>query len=71
MPKVNTPYRLKILKDVNNANDAGLAIVLGLLGLFTMMTWYFLDFSDLTMALFMDPDLYTKLWPLLPTGTLK
>lgn len=57
MPEVNTPNRLKILKDVINANDAELAVVLGILGPFTMMTWYFMDFSDLSMALFMDPDL--------------
>lgn len=57
MPEVNTPNRLKILNDTIKANDADLAVVLGLLGPFTMMTWYFMDFSDLSMALFMDPDL--------------
>jgi uroporphyrinogen decarboxylase len=57
LPPVNTPGRLKILKDVVKANDADLAVVAGLLGPFTMMTWYFMDFSDLSMALFMDPDL--------------
>ena len=57
LPVVNKPDRLKILKDTVKANDANLAVVFGLLGPFTMMTWYFMDFSDLSMALFMDPDL--------------
>jgi len=57
LPKVNIPDRLKIVKDVVNANEADLAVVVGLLGPFTMMTWYFMDFSDLSMALFMDPEL--------------
>lgn len=57
LPKVNIANRLKIVKDVINANEADLAVVVGLLGPFTMMTWYFMDFSDLSMALFMDPEL--------------
>lgn len=57
MPEVNTPNRLKILHDTINANDAELAVVLGILGPFTMMTWYFMDFTDLSMAMFMDPEL--------------
>lgn len=57
MPEVNTPNRLKILNDTINANEEELAVVLGILGPFTMITWYFMDFSDLSMALFMDPDL--------------
>lgn len=55
LPKVNRPGRLTIIKDVVKANEAELAVVVGLLGPFTMMTWYFMDFSDLSMALFMDP----------------
>lgn len=57
LPKVDVPNRLKIVKDVINANEENLAVVVGLLGPFTMMTWYFMDFSDLSMALFMDPEL--------------
>jgi uroporphyrinogen decarboxylase len=57
LPPVNTPGRLKIIKDVVKANEAGLAVVGGLLGPFTMITWYFMDFQDFSMALFMDPDL--------------
>ena len=57
MPDIDIPNRFKILQDTIKANDANLAVVLGLLGPFTMMTWYFMNFSDLSMALFMDPDL--------------
>ncbi len=57
MPEVNTPGRLKIVNDAVNANESGLAVVVGLLGPFTMMTWYLMDFSDLSMALFTDPEL--------------
>ena len=57
LPQVDTPGRLKILQDTVNANEAELAVVLGMLGPFTMMTWYFMDFTDFSMALFMDPDL--------------
>ena len=57
LPEVNTPGRLKILKDTVKANEAGLAVVVGLLGPFTMMTWYFMDFTDFSMALFTDPEL--------------
>lgn len=57
LPEVNTPDRLKILKATIKANEADLAVVVGLLGPFTMMTWYLMDFENLSMALFMDPDL--------------
>ena len=57
MPDVKAPYRLRILKDTVDANEADLAVVLGLLGPFTMMTWYFMDFTDFSMALFTDPEL--------------
>jgi uroporphyrinogen decarboxylase len=57
LPKVDTPTRLKILKETVNANDEDMAVVLGLLGPFTMMTWYFMDFENFSMSLFMDPDL--------------
>jgi uroporphyrinogen decarboxylase len=57
LPKVDTPARLKILKETVNANEEDLAVVLGLLGPFTMMTWYFMDFENFSLSLFMDPDL--------------
>ena len=57
LPQVDTQTRLKIFKETVNANEEGLAVVVGLLGPFTMMTWYFMDFESFSMALFMDPDL--------------
>jgi uroporphyrinogen decarboxylase len=57
LPEVQAPYRLKILQETVKANEADLAVVLGLLGPFTMMTWYFMDFTDFSMALFTDPEL--------------
>jgi len=57
MPLVNTSGRIRILKDVLEANDHHLAVTAGLLGPFTMMSWYLMDFETLAMALFMDPDL--------------
>jgi uroporphyrinogen decarboxylase len=57
MPPVDTPGRLKILKDVTSANDHDLAVVAGFLGPFTMMTWYLMDFETLSVSLFIDPDL--------------
>ena len=57
MPSVEMPGRLKILKDVIGANDHQLAVVAGLLGPFTMMTWYLMDFETLSVSLFTDPDL--------------
>jgi uroporphyrinogen decarboxylase len=57
MPPVDRPGRLKILEEAVAANDHELAIVAGLLGPFTMMTWYLMDFETLSVSLFMDPEL--------------
>ena len=57
MPPVHTEGRLKILKDAIESNDSELAIVAGLLGPFTMMSWYLMDFETLSVSLFLDPDL--------------
>ena len=57
MPAVDSPSRLKILKDAIQANDGQLAIAAGLLGPFTMMTWYLMDFETLSFSLFLDPEL--------------
>jgi uroporphyrinogen decarboxylase len=61
LPRVDTPARLKILKETVNANEDELAVVAGLLGPFTMMTWYFMDFENFSMNLFMEPDLIHKM----------
>lgn len=57
MPEVSTPGRLKILKDVIEANESDLAVAAGFLGPFTMMSWYMMDFETLSVTIFMDPDL--------------
>jgi uroporphyrinogen decarboxylase len=57
IPHVNTPGRLKILKDAIGANESGLAVTAGFLGPFTMMSWYLMDFETLSMSIFMDPEL--------------
>jgi uroporphyrinogen decarboxylase len=45
MPLVKTPDRYKIIRDAVKANDGHLAVVGGLLGPFTMMSWYLMDFE--------------------------
>jgi len=57
LPEVNTPYRTKIITDAIKENDGNLAIVVGILGPFTMASWYFSDFENFSFNLFMDPDL--------------
>ena len=57
LPAVNTPFRVKIVRDAVKANDGNLAIVVGLLGPFTMVSWYFSDFEHFSFNLFMDSDL--------------
>ncbi len=57
IPAVDTPGRLNILKDAIAANKYDLAVVAGLVGPFTMMSWYLMDFEALSMSLFLDPDL--------------
>jgi uroporphyrinogen decarboxylase len=57
MPTAITPTRAKIIKDAIDVNEGNLAIVAGLLGPFTMMTWYMMDFETLSVSLYLDPDL--------------
>lgn len=57
LPEVNTSYRTRIIRDAVKANENKLAIVVGLLGPFTMASWYFSDFETFSMNLFMDPEL--------------
>lgn len=57
LPEVNTPNRTKIIQDAVRANTNDLAIVVGLLGPFTMASWYFSDFETFSMNLFMDPEI--------------
>ncbi len=57
MPPVDIPGRTIMLNDAILANDNDLAIVAGLLGPFSMMTWYLMDFETLSISLFTDPGL--------------
>jgi len=57
LPEVNTPYRTRIITDAIKENNGNLAIVAGLLGPFTMASWYFSDFESFAMNLMTDPDL--------------
>lgn len=57
LPEVNTPYRTRILKDVLAANKSELAVVLGLLGPFTMLSWYIMDMETFSITMFTDPEL--------------
>lgn len=57
LPPVDTPYRLKILKDVKTANTENLAVMLGVLGPFTMLSWYIMDFETLAITMYTDPEM--------------
>lgn len=57
MPVADTPYRLRIFRDTKQANTENLAIILGILGPFTMLSWYLTDFMNLSIFMFNDPDL--------------
>ena len=57
MPKADTPGRIKTLKEVLAANNTQLTVVAGLLGPFSMMSWYLMDFETFSMTLFNDPSL--------------
>lgn len=56
-PPVDTPYRLRIFKDTKEANSGDLAIVLGALGPFTMLSWYIMDFETLSITMYTDPEM--------------
>ena len=57
MPEVDTPYRLKILRDTLKENNGELAVVLGILGPFTMLSWYIVDLEHLSIFMYTEPEL--------------
>jgi uroporphyrinogen decarboxylase len=71
LPEAYREGRLKILKDTIHANEGELAIVLGFLGPFTMMTWYFMDFENFSLNMFMDPKLIHEMNNAFVEWTLK
>jgi uroporphyrinogen decarboxylase len=61
MPDVNTPNRSKMIEDAVKANDGDIAIIVGFLGPFTMMYWYFMDLASLSLMVYDDPDLIVEM----------
>lgn len=61
MPSGHAPDKTKMLEDAINANDDELAIVAGFLGPFTMLSWYMMDFTTLSMKLFEELDLIAEM----------
>lgn len=57
MPAVDTPYRIRIFQDTKAANSEDLAIILGILGPFTMLSWYLIDFTTLSIFMYTEPDI--------------
>ena len=57
LPSVSIPHRLRIFKDTKVANTEDLAIILGILGPFTMMTWYLMDFESFALTMYNDPEM--------------
>lgn len=57
LPPVDTPYRTRILRDTTAANTENLAVILGLLGPFTMASWYITDFMNLSIFMYTDPEI--------------
>lgn len=57
LPEINTSFRLKKLNSAIKTNQNELALFCGLLGPFTMMSWYFMDITNFSMAIFTDTGL--------------
>lgn len=57
LPPVDAPHRLRIFRDVKAANTEDLALVLGILGPFTILSWYMMDFETLAITMYTDPDM--------------
>lgn len=69
-PTVDTPYRTKILKETRDANTEDLAIVLGVLGPFTMLSWYIMDFETLAITMYTEPEMVDEINEAVLTWTL-
>jgi len=55
LPDANASFRLDRITGAIKANEGETAILCGMLGPFTMMSWYFMDLPNFSMALFTDP----------------
>jgi len=61
MPDPRAPHRVKMIEDAVKANEDELAIIVGFLGPFTMMYWYFMDLETLSLTLYDDPELVVEI----------
>lgn len=61
LPDPAAPHRAHMIEDAVRANKKELAIIVGFLGPFTMMYWYFMDLATLSLTVFDDPDLITEM----------
>lgn len=60
-PNPDAPHRVKMIKDAVKANENDLAVIAGFLGPFTMMYWYFMDLTTLSLTIYDDPQLITEM----------
>jgi uroporphyrinogen decarboxylase len=61
LPDPNAPHRTKMIEEAVRANEGELAIIVGFLGPFTMMYWYFMDLANLSLTIYDDPGLITEI----------
>jgi len=61
LPDPAAPHRTRLIEDAVRANEDELAIIVGFLGPFTMMYWYFMDLATLSLTVFDDPELITEM----------
>jgi uroporphyrinogen decarboxylase len=61
LPDPRAGNRAKMIKDAVNSNEGGIAIIACFLGPFTMMYWYFMDLSTLSLTIYDDPSLITEM----------
>ena len=61
LPNPQATHRTKIIKDAIKANEDDLAIIVGFLGPFTMMYWYFMDLATVSLTIYDDPGLITEI----------
>ncbi|MGQ9616976.1 MAG: uroporphyrinogen decarboxylase family protein [Spirochaetota bacterium] len=61
LPDPAAPHRTSMIRDAVRANAEELAIIVGFLGPFTMMYWYFMDLATLSLTIFDDPSLIVEM----------
>jgi len=57
LPDPGSPHRLQRIMDAIKANTGEIALIVNILGPFTMAYWYFFDLATLSLLIFDDPDL--------------